>query len=74
MLVAFLIQNVTEWNEWKQAIQELPGTPILHIANGEPPSDSFTEREDALEEVEAFDDEDMEGEAEVIVKPDTQEA
>lgn len=73
MLVAFLIQSADDWSEWKQAIQTIPGTAILHITSGEPPGNTVTEREDALNEVEAFDDEDSDGEAEFIGQSDIQQ-
>ena len=72
MLLAFLIRNREDWNNWKRAISELPGPSILHLARGEPPGDTSHEREDAVDEVEAFDDEDdTDGEPEIITKPET---
>ena len=72
MLLAFLIRDGQDWDNWKQSIGELPGPSILHLAQGEPPGDTSHEREDAVNEVEAFDDEDdSDVEPEIIAKPDS---
>ena len=59
MLMAFLIRNEAEWKNWRQAVSEVQGKPIIHVADKEPPLHGRgAEREGAIEEVEAFDDDD----------------
>ena len=59
MLIAFLIRDETDWQTWRKAVTELPGKAILHVADEEPPvRGQGREREGAIDEVEAFDDED----------------
>ncbi|KAI9708530.1 MAG: Cysteine protease atg4 [Bogoriella megaspora] len=59
MLMAFLIRNEEEWKDWRQAVVEVQGKPIIHVADKQPTlHGQGTEREGAIDEVEAFDDED----------------
>ncbi|KAH9210074.1 putative cysteine protease atg4 [Leptodontidium sp. 2 PMI_412] len=59
MLIAFLIRDEKDWKEWRQAVQEVQGKAIIHVAEKEPPLQGLgTEREGAIDEVETFDDED----------------
>lgn len=56
MLIGFLIMNETDWEDWKQRVSSSPGKPIVHIFPNEPVVSPGHEREAALDEVEALDD------------------
>ncbi|KAK0101507.1 Cysteine protease atg4 [Cadophora gregata] len=59
MLIAFLIRDEKDWKEWRQAVREVQGKAVIHVAEKEPPFQGLgTEREGAIDEVETFDDED----------------
>ena len=59
MLIAFLIQDEADWQDWRKAVGGTHGKPIVHVADREPDSQShFAERAGAIAEVETFDDED----------------
>ena len=59
MLMAFLIRNEEEWKNWRQAVSEVQGKPIIHVSDKEPPLHGRdSEREGAIDEVETFDDDD----------------
>ncbi|KAF2233671.1 hypothetical protein EV356DRAFT_447822 [Viridothelium virens] len=61
MLMGFLIRNEDEWRSWRQAVAEVQGKPIVHVADRAPAlhgSGTGPEREGAIDEVEVFDDED----------------
>lgn len=55
MLIAFLIKDEADWQEWKAAMRSVPGKAVVNIAESAPPAGG-TEREEAINEVEAFDD------------------
>lgn len=58
MLIAFLIRDEDEWKDWRQAVQEVQGKAVIHVADKEPTLRGVgTEREGAIDEVETFDDE-----------------
>ena len=62
MLVAFLIKSEEDLHEWKKEISSVQGKAIVHISEKEPPPRGV-EREEAVDEVESFDErEDEEGE------------
>jgi len=62
MLVAFLIRDEVDWQKWRQAIGELKGISIIHVADSEPAYQGHpSERAEAVGEVQTFDDEDDEG-------------
>jgi len=67
MLLAFLVRDHSDWVQWKKLIQEVDGTQFLHVEahelNQEPPIGG---REDAVSEVESFDDELEAGEFERV--------
>lgn len=60
MLIGFLIRSEDDWKAWRSALSEVKGKPIIHVADTEPsPYDLMDdERASAVDEVEAFDDED----------------
>ncbi|MCJ1432632.1 Cysteine protease atg4 [Xylographa pallens] len=61
MLVAFLIRDETDWQNWRQAIGKTKGKPIIHVANSEPAYQGHpAERAEAVAEVQTFDDEEDE--------------
>jgi cysteine protease ATG4 len=62
MLVGFLIRDEEDWLDWKERISALAknGKAIVHIVNSETIPTTTTEREGALDEVEALDDSDLE--------------
>ncbi|KAL3458474.1 cysteine protease atg4 [Aspergillus heterothallicus] len=55
MLIGFLIKDERDWEDWKTRVESFQGKPIIHIHN-ESDSFSFQERSEALDEVQAFDD------------------
>jgi cysteine protease ATG4 len=58
MLVAFLIRDERDWNAWRQAVSEASGAAIIHVWDQEPQvGNQGVERREAIDEVEAFDDE-----------------
>jgi len=59
MLIAFLIRNDEDWRVWRRSVSEVSGKAIINVADKAPPLDGRgSEREGAIEEVEAFDDDD----------------
>lgn len=64
MLVGFLIKDEDDWIDWKERITSLGknngGKAIVHIFNTETVTTPSTEREGALDEVEALDDSELE--------------
>lgn len=56
MLIGFLIKDEDDWIDWKQRISSPNGKPIVHVL-GETQSGYAQGREEALDEVEALDDE-----------------
>ncbi|KAF2459579.1 putative cysteine protease atg4 [Lineolata rhizophorae] len=57
MLIAFLIKSEDDWRDWRRRILETHGKPIVHVADHEPTLHGHdSEREGAIDEVEAFDD------------------
>jgi cysteine protease ATG4 len=59
MLIAFLIRDENDWKEWRRAIQEVQGKAVVHIADKDPALYGIgAERDEAIDEVESFDDED----------------
>jgi len=70
MLLAFLIQDEEEWKSWRKAVGHASGKPVVHVADSEPSLRNHgAERKSAVEEVEFFDDEDDEGEGEMVERP-----
>lgn len=59
MLIGFLIRDEEDWRNWRQAIQNVPGKAVIHIADKAPALHGLgIERDSAVDEVEAFDDDD----------------
>ena len=72
MLIGFLITDERDWKLWKESVTHTTSKTIIHIAKCEPAeSELFTERASAIDEVEAYDDEDDElgNEAEQVGTP-----
>jgi len=63
MLIGFLIRDEADWGAWKRGVTETVGKPIIHVAAHEPTfSAAGEEREGAIDEVQAFDEEEDEDE------------
>lgn len=58
MLIGFLIKDEDDWADWKRRISSTEGKAIIHVFSTEAGSSSGHEREGALDEVEALDDDD----------------
>lgn len=59
MLIAFLVRDEEDWKEWRRAVQEVQGKAVIHVADKDPALYSHgVERDEAIDEVESFDDED----------------
>lgn len=59
MLIAFLIRDENDWKQWRQAVQEVQGKAVIHVADNDPALYGQTsEREGAIDEVESFDEAD----------------
>ena len=77
MLMAFLIEDEDDWQDWRQAIGQAPGKNVVHVADTEPSIHGHRmERPSALDDVETFDDEvdggdADEGEGELVERPRT---
>lgn len=74
MLIAFLIRDEADWQNWRQAISQTKGKPVVHVADTEPRyHGTSAERAEAVAEVESFDDEedrpDNEGDGELVELP-----
>ncbi|KAL2219026.1 putative autophagy cysteine endopeptidase Atg4 [Thermoascus aurantiacus ATCC 26904] len=69
MLIGFLIKDEQDWEDWKRRVTSVEGKPIVHISNTELLFGPGQEREGALDEVEALDDD--EDESDAIVHPNS---
>lgn len=59
MLIGFLIKDEADWEDWKRRIKEVKGKAIVTLFDKEPPvPGQTTERKEAVDEVETFDDTD----------------
>lgn len=59
MLIAFLFQDEADWISWRRTVSEAPGKAIFHVSDSPPTDLGYSnERHAAVDEVEAFDDED----------------
>ncbi|KAB8293131.1 hypothetical protein EYC80_007484 [Monilinia laxa] len=59
MLIAFLIRDENDWKEWRRAVKEVQGKGVIHVADKDPALYGLGgERDGAIDEVEAFDDDD----------------
>lgn len=69
MLIGFLIKDEADWEDWKRRIREVKGKTIVSVFDKEPPvPGETTERKEAVDEVETFDDEDDDETVTVIGK------
>lgn len=63
MLMSFLIRDELDWEDFKRRINDVRGKKIVNIYAKEPPvPGQSTERKEAVDEVETFDDEDEDDE------------
>jgi cysteine protease ATG4 len=61
MLIAFLIRDEEDWQNWKKSISQVSGKPVIRVADTEADLHGRgTKREGALDEVEAFDEDEDE--------------
>jgi len=59
MLIGFLIKDEADWEDWTRRLTEVKGKPIVTVYSKEPPiPGETTERKEAVDEVQTFDDED----------------
>ncbi|KAI9772028.1 MAG: Cysteine protease atg4 [Geoglossum simile] len=59
MLLAFLIRNEEDWKAWRRSVSQVSGKAVIHVADVQPALHGHgVEREGAVDEVEAFDDDD----------------
>ena len=64
MLIAFLIRDEADWTAFRKRISETPGKPLVHISDVSPSlHGSVSEREEAVDEVQTFDDDEEENDA-----------
>jgi len=69
MLLGFLIKDEADWENWKQALNQLPSKHIIRVSDKAPSLYGHgPEREGAVDEVESFDDDDGD-EEEYVVTP-----
>lgn len=60
MLIGFLFMDEDDWQSWKRTVSEAPGKAIFHVADTEGSRYGFgTERKGAVDEVETFDDDEL---------------
>lgn len=70
MLIAFLIRDAADWRNWREALSNAPGKPVVRVSDTEPLShNNAVERQGAVDEVESFDEDDNEGDGEIISLP-----
>jgi cysteine protease ATG4 len=60
MLLAFLIHDQDDWEEWKTGVEEVQGKSIIHVLPHSPPAGGTPVREEAVEEVESLDEDEDE--------------
>jgi len=56
MLLGFLIHSKEEFDEWRKAVAETAGKAIIHVHDKEPKYATGTERPEAVDEVETWDE------------------
>ncbi|KAL8879120.1 MAG: hypothetical protein Q9198_003210 [Flavoplaca austrocitrina] len=70
MLIGFLIRNRDDWDNWRRSVTDVPGKPVVHVADKEPVMiGQVAERPGAVDEVETLDDDEDEGDGELIERP-----
>lgn len=55
MLIAFLVKDEQDFENWKEGVVSVQGKSIVHISKSQPPPRGV-EREAAVDEVESFDE------------------
>lgn len=64
MLIGFLIRDEQDWETWCSGINNIAGKGIVHIADKDPARMGLGhERDDAIDDVESFDEDDGEDDA-----------
>ena len=74
MLIAFLIRDEADWKSWRDAVSQVQGKAVVHVADRESALHGHGPgRESAVDDVETFDDEESgeEGDGEVVGLPST---
>lgn len=64
MLIGFLIRSEDDWHNWRRCVNHVQGKAIIQVGNHVPDSQGSVEpegRHGAIDEVEAWSDEDDEG-------------
>ena len=71
MLIAFIIKDEEDWNNWRRAIGTTSGKPIVHVTDEEPSLHGHgAVRTSAVDDVETLDDEEEdEGNGEMVGRP-----
>jgi cysteine protease ATG4 len=57
MLIAYLVRDERDFEDWKEAVVSVQGKSIVHISKSQPPPVGI-EREGAIDEVESCDEQD----------------
>ena len=55
MLIAFLITSADDYENWKEGVRSVQGKSVVHVQDQEP-MPRGQEREDAVDEVESWDE------------------
>lgn len=58
MLIGFLIKDEDDWDIWKSSVKYVQGKAIITVADHDPARGTHSEREEAIDEVEAMSDDD----------------
>lgn len=59
MLIAFLIRDEEDWRKWRHELDTTQGKAVIRVGDKDPALFSpGGEREEAIDEVESFDDDD----------------
>ncbi|OAL31023.1 hypothetical protein AYO20_08444 [Fonsecaea nubica] len=75
MLIGFLIKDEQNWEDWKRRIKEVKGKAIVSVFDKEPPVPGETsERKEAVDEVQTFDDEDEDDETVTVTGKECDQA
>ncbi|KAL8771743.1 MAG: hypothetical protein Q9209_002934 [Squamulea sp. 1 TL-2023] len=70
MLIGFLIRDRNDWDDWRRRVTEVQGKPVVHVADKEPAMiGQIAERPGAVDEVETLDDDEDEGDGELVERP-----
>lgn len=61
MLIAFLIRDELDWENWRQAVKHANGKNVIQVADTSPALHGVgSERDGAIDEVESFDEDEDE--------------